>query len=341
MAETMRDLISLLDLEAIEVNIFRGRSVPTNERGIYGGQVIGQALVAAERTVEGRAPHSLHGYFLLPGDGGAPILYQVERIRDGRSFSTRRVQAVQHGRIIFSMIASFQVSEPGFDHATAMPEVPPPEALAPASELGLRWLAEAGGAVEPRISEWLSRGRPFEIRPVTAENPLRPTPRAPEQAFWFRANDRLPDDPQVHRCLLAYATDHALLTVALRPHGRSWVLHDTLVASLDHALWFHRPARFDDWLLYAMESPSAQAARGLARGRIFDRTGRLVASVAQEGLIRDLKPRASSDDGEHGETTRHDADASSEPGCSPDQKQPGPDDDGPDGSRDALTGRCE
>jgi acyl-CoA thioesterase-2 len=290
MAETMTELVSLLDLEVIEVNIFRGRSVPTTERGVYGGQVIGQALAAAERTVEGRAPHSLHGYFLLPGDGGAPILYQVERIRDGRSFTTRRVQAVQHGRIIFSMIASFQVVEPGFDHASPMPEVPPPEALTPAAELRRRWLAEATEPVAPRVAEYLSRSHPIEFRPVAAEDPLRPQPRPPAQAFWFRAGERLGDDPRVHRCLLAYATDHALITTALRPHGRSWVLHDTLMASLDHALWFHRPARFDEWLLYVMDSPSAQAARGLARGQIFDRAGRLVASVAQEGLIRDLRP---------------------------------------------------
>jgi acyl-CoA thioesterase-2 len=290
MNETVKDLVSLLDLEPIEVNIFRGRSVPTSERGVYGGQVVGQALVAAERTVEGRAPHSLHGYFLLPGDGGAPILYQVERIRDGRSFSTRRVQAVQHGRVIFSMIASFQIAEPGFDHAAPMPEVPPPEDLSSTSELGQRWLAEAvGETVEPRVSEWLTRPRPIEVRPVMPENPLRPAPRAPAKAYWFRANERLPDDPQVHRCLLAYATDLALLTVALRPHGRSWILHDTMLASLDHALWFHRPVRFDEWLLYAMDSPSAQAARGFARGQIFDRRGRLVASVAQEGLVRDLR----------------------------------------------------
>jgi acyl-CoA thioesterase-2 len=299
MNDTVRDLISLLDLEPIEINIFRGRSVPTGERGVYGGQVIGQALVAAERTVEGRAPHSLHAYFILPGDGGAPILYQVERIRDGRSFSTRRVQAVQHGRIIFSMIASFQIAEPGFDHAARMPEVPPPEGLASTSELGERWLAEAGETVEPRISRWLTRPRPIEVRPVAPENPLRPAPRSPERAFWFRASERLPDDPQVHRCLLAYSTDHSLLTVALRPHGRSWALHDTMVASLDHALWLHRPARFDEWLLYAMDSPSAQAARGLVRGQIFDRGGRLVASVAQEGLVRDLRPPLSTS-GEHG-----------------------------------------
>lgn len=295
MNETVHDLLALLDLEPIEVNLFRGRSVPTTERGVYGGQVVGQALVAAERTVEGRAPHSLHGYFLLPGDGGAPILYQVERIRDGRSFSTRRVQAIQHGRIIFSMIASFQIAEGGLEHAAALPEVPPPEALASSAELAARWIAEAGGAVEPRAAAWLRRRRPIEVRPVHPSNPLRPAPGAPAYAFWFRAAEPLPDDPRVHRCLLAYASDHALLTVALRPHGRSWLLKDMLMASIDHALWFHRPARFDEWLLYTTESPSAQAARGLARGQIFDRAGRLVASVAQEGLMRDLRPAPGGD----------------------------------------------
>jgi acyl-CoA thioesterase-2 len=187
------------------------------------------------------------------------------------------------------MIASFQVTEAGFDHAPAMPDVPPPESLASSSELGGRWLAEATEPVEPRVAAWLTRGRPIELRPVAPENPLHPVPGAPRQTFWFRAGERLADDPRVHRCLLAYATDHALITTALRPHGRSWILHDTLVASLDHAIWFHRPARFDEWLLYVMDAPSAQAARGLARGQIFDRAGHLVASVAQEGLMRDLK----------------------------------------------------
>jgi acyl-CoA thioesterase-2 len=282
---TTQELLSILDLEVIELNIFRGASLPTSARGVFGGQVVGQALVAAERTVEGRTPHSLHGYFLLPGDWSAPILYQVERIRDGGSFSTRRVQAVQHGRVIFSMIASFQVGESGLEHESVMPDVPPPEALTPASVLRQRWLEEAGPSVDPRVARMLAAPRPIDFRPIFPESPLRPTRREPRQVFWFRSVDRIGDNPQLHRCLLAYASDTSLLLTALLPHGKSPML-DALVASLDHALWFHRPARIDEWLLYVMDSPAAQAARGLTRGQIFNSAGRLVASVAQEGLIR-------------------------------------------------------
>jgi acyl-CoA thioesterase-2 len=278
--------MSLLDLEQIEVNVFRGRSVP-GWRGVFGGQVIGQALVAAERTVESRVAHSLHGYFLLPGDGAAPILYQVERTRDGRTFATRRVQAVQHGQIIFSMIASFQLPESGFEHSTQMPDVPPPEELPSTGELRDRWVAE-GGPLPPWATMSL-RGIPgVEVRPVAPEHPVRPVSRDPRQALWFRAADRLADDPRLHRCLLACASDYALLPTALRAHGKGWGRDHLFIASVDHALWFHRPARVDEWLLYTMESPTAQGARGLVRGLVFDRAGGLVASVAQEGLIRDL-----------------------------------------------------
>jgi acyl-CoA thioesterase II len=287
MDPTLQTLVSLLDLEAIEVNLFRGRSMHTGGRGVFGGQVIGQALVAAERTVEARAPHSLHGYFLLPGDGNAPIVYQVERIRDGKSFSTRRVQAVQHGRPIFSMIASFQADELGFEHAAPMPDVPLPEALPSTSALWARWRAEAG-AVAPHVEEAVRRFGAIEFRPVDPDNPLRPSTREPRQAVWFRAVDRLGDDPALHRCLLAYASDFTLLGTAVRPHGRSGYQHDTFMASIDHALWLHRAARVDEWLLYVMDSPSAQGGRGVARGLVYDRSGRLVASVAQEGVIRDL-----------------------------------------------------
>jgi acyl-CoA thioesterase-2 len=286
MEESLGTLVAQLDLENIEVNLFRGRSTPTSRRGVYGGQVIGQALVAAERTVEGRPPHSLHGYFILPGDGDAPIVYQVERIRDGRSFSTRRVQAHQHGRVIFSMIASFHLDEPGLDHAFPMPDVPAPEALPPYAELCERWIAEAGAS--PEVLLLPPELRAIEVRPVDPDNPLRPSTRAPGRAFWFRAVDRLADSPQLHRCILAYASDYSLLGTALGPHGRTWHMQDTFMASLDHALWFHRPARVDDWLLYQTDSPSAQRGRGLARGLIFDRAGLLVASVAQEGLIRPM-----------------------------------------------------
>jgi acyl-CoA thioesterase-2 len=286
MDDTLNTVIRQLDLETLEVNLFRGQSRDTGTRSVFGGQVIAQALVAVERTVDGRVPHSLHAYFLLPGDVAAPIVYQVERIRDGRSFSARRVQAIQHGRPIFSMMASLHVPETGLEHAAPMPEVTPPEALPPFAELCERWLAEAG-PVHPRIAEVIRARRAFEFRPVDPQNPLRPAPREPRQAYWFRTVGPVPDDPQLHRCLLAYASDTALVGTALRPHGKSWP--EMILASIDHALWFHRPARVDDWLLYAMESPSAQGARGLARGLVYDRGGRLVASVAQEALMRDAQ----------------------------------------------------
>ncbi|HEY6101089.1 MAG TPA: acyl-CoA thioesterase II [Anaeromyxobacter sp.] len=287
MDETLSAVIRQLDLEPLEVNLFRGQSRDIGAPRVFGGQVIGQALVAAERTVDGRVPHSLHAYFLLPGDVAAPIVYQVDRIRDGRSFSARRVQAIQHGRPILSMIASFQASEPGLEHAAPMPEVPPPEALPTSAELHERWLAEAG-PVPPRVAEALRAPSAIDLRPIDPQSPLRPAPGEPRQAFWFRAVDRVPDDPRLHRCLLAYASDYALVGTALRPHGRSWWQPSMIVASIDHALWFHRPARIDEWLLYAMDSPSAQSARGLARGLVYDRGGRLVASVAQEGLMREV-----------------------------------------------------
>ncbi|HEY7724771.1 MAG TPA: acyl-CoA thioesterase II [Anaeromyxobacteraceae bacterium] len=287
MDETLTALIRQLDLEPLEVNLFRGQSKDVGTPRVYGGQVIGQALVAAERTVDGRMPHSLHAYFLLPGDVGAPIVYQVDRIRDGRSFSARRVQAIQHGRPILSMIASFQKDEAGLEHAAPMPEVPPPEALAPWAELHRRWLAEAGRA-PPGVAEALRAPGAFEFRPVEPQNPLLPAPAEPRRAFWFRSVDRIPDDPQLHRCLLAYASDYGLVGTALLPHGKSWYQPSVVVASIDHALWFHRAARIDEWLLYSMDSPSAQGARGLARGLVHDRAGRLVASVAQEGLMREV-----------------------------------------------------
>lgn len=285
MDETLKGLIRQLDLEPLEVNLFRGQSRDTGTRNVFGGQVIGQALVAAERTVDGRVPHSLHAYFLLPGDVAAPIVYQVDRLRDGRSFSARRVQAIQHGRPILSMIASFQAPEPGLEHAAPMPEVPPPEALASSNELRERWLSAADPA-HPRTGAALSGA--IEFRPVEPEDRPGPTGREPRQWYWFRAVDRVPDDPQLHRCLLAYASDWVLSGTALRPHGKTWHDEGMIVASIDHALWFHRAARVDEWLLYAMDSPSAQTARGLSRGSIYDRGGRLVASVAQEALMRDV-----------------------------------------------------
>lgn len=291
--QVLQDLITVLDLETLEVNLFRGPSRDLGGRSVFGGQVIGQAMVAASRTVEGRTPHSLHAYFLLPGDMAAPIVYEVERIRDGGSFSARRVQAIQHGRPILSMIASFHVAEAGPEHQAAMPEVPPPESLKSSAELIPEWLAKAG-EVHPKIRASLTRYPAVEFRPVYEWNPLAPGISPPRQAIWFRIGQNLPDDPMLHRCLLAYASDFNLIGTVLRPHGKSWYSPDMQVASLDHALWFHRDARVDDWLLYVMDSPSAQAARGMARGMIYDRAGRLIASVVQEGLMRQLSTKSKS-----------------------------------------------
>lgn len=290
MSLSVADLIKQLDLEPLELNLFRGQSSDIGAKAVFGGQVVGQALVAASRTVENRLPHSLHAYFLLPGDKAAPIVYEVERIRDGNSFSARRVQAIQHGRPILSLIASFQVEEPGLEHQAPMPNVPPPEQLTPLNELRAKWLDEAGN-VPPKIREALLRPLAVEFRPVDAWNPLAPRPMPPNQAVWFRAQDHIPDSRILHQCMLAYASDFNLIATALRPHAESWLSQNMIVASIDHALWFHRDCRVDDWLLYVMDSPSAQGARGLCRGSIYDRQGRIVASVAQEGLMRKVEKR--------------------------------------------------
>jgi len=281
------DLLRLLDLEPLEVNLFRGQSRDLGGKAVFGGQVIGQALVAASRTVEGRLPHSLHAYFLRPGDMARPIVYEVDRVRDGKSFTARRVQAIQGGEVLLSMICSFQVPEPGFEHQAPMPEVPAPESLRPQRELVKEWLA-AVPQVPPRIREAFERRTAVEFRPVEPRNPLVPMVDPPRQSFWVRSNGPLPDAPLLHACVLAYASDFSLLSTALRPHGVSWLTPGLAVASIDHALWFHRPFRVDDWLLYAMDSPTAQGGRGLSRGQFFDRAGRLVVSVAQESLMRRL-----------------------------------------------------
>src|SRR3954452_4773180 len=286
MDPALDELIRQLDLEPLELNLFRGQSSDLGGKSVFGGQVVGQALVAATRTVKGRAPHSLHGYFLLPGDMAAPIVYEVDRIRDGRSFTARRVQAVQHGRPILSMIDSFQVTEPGQEQPQPMPEAPAPESLQPISRLREEWLEQAGKETPERVREALLRPAPIDFRPVDPCTRLRPRVTEPRQCIWFRAVDRMPDDALLHTCMLTYASDYHLMPTALRPHALSWLGGSAVVASIDHAMWFHRPARVDEWLLYAMDSPSAQGARGLARGLIYDRKGSLVASVAQEGLMR-------------------------------------------------------
>jgi acyl-CoA thioesterase II len=290
MNSVLADLIALLDLEPLEVNMFRGQSRDLGGKSVYGGQVIGQALVAAARTVENALPHSLHAYFLRPGDMAHPIVYEVDRVRDGRSFTARRVQAIQNGAPILSMIASFQTPEPGLEHQAKMPDVPPPEQLEFAHVQRKRWLedAEARSPLHERIHAALSRELAIEFKPVTPWNPLKPEKRDPAQHIWLRAAGKLPDDPLLHTCVLAYATDFNLLSTALLPHGKSWFATGMIVASIDHALWFHRDVRVDDWLLYSMDSPTAQGARGFSRGLIFDRAGRLVCSVTQENLMRDV-----------------------------------------------------
>ena len=275
-------LLSILDLEPLEHNLFRGMSPDIGWQRVFGGQVIGQALVAAARTVEGRVAHSLHAYFMRPGDPKVPILYEVDRIRDGRSFTTRRVDAIQHGRAIFSMEVSFQVEETGLEHQIAMPAVPPPEALPSESDISSLYLE---GAPESVRRYW-ERERPIELRPVDLRHYLGREKLEPSQHVWIRTTGRLPDDPEIHRCVLAYASDMTLLDTALFPHGRMVFDPDLQAASLDHAMWFHRPFRADDWLLYAEDSPSASGGRGFNRGSLFSRDGQLVASVAQEGLIR-------------------------------------------------------
>jgi acyl-CoA thioesterase-2 len=282
MLGAIETLLSILDLEPLEVNLFRGRSPQVGWQRVFGGQVIGQALVAAARTVEGREAHSLHGYFMLPGDPSVPIVYEVDRIRDGRSFATRRVVAIQHGKAIFSMSASFQVPEQGLDHQMPMPDVPPPEELPTEAALKDLLLEDAPEAVR----RYWERERPFELRPVDLRHYVSREALPPVQNVWIRASGRLPDDPGIHRSVLAYASDMTLLDTSLFSHGRSIFDRDLQVASLDHALWFHRPFRADEWLLYAEDSPSASGGRGFNRGSLFSRDGRLVASVAQEGLIR-------------------------------------------------------
>jgi acyl-CoA thioesterase-2 len=282
----VQDLLSILDLEPLEVNLFRGRSPAVTWQRVFGGQVVGQALVAACRTVEGRSPHSLHAYFLLPGDPKVPIIYDVDRIRDGKSFTTRRVVAIQHGHPIFSMSASFHVDEPGFNHQAKMPDVPKPEELPSETEIRQRALP---GMPEP-MRRYFERERPIELRPVEFERYLGKKFEDGRFHVWIRATGALPDDPAIHQCVLAYASDMTLLDSALIPHGRTIFEKEIMAASLDHALWFHRPFRADDWLLYAQDSPSAQGARGFSRGLIFSRDGALIASVAQEGLIRERRP---------------------------------------------------
>jgi acyl-CoA thioesterase II len=282
MSSTIQAVLDTLDLEPLEVNLFRGRSPQSSWQRVFGGQVIGQALVASSRTVEGRTAHSLHAYFLLPGDPKVPIVYEVDRIRDGKSFTTRRVIAIQHGEAIFSMSTSYHNGETGLCHQAAMPSVPPPEELPNESEARQGLLA----TVPEPVRRYYERERPFELRPVELGRYHGEKLKEGKFHIWLRTTGRLPDDPAIHQCVLAYASDMTLLDTALAPHGRSLFEREFMGASLDHALWFHRPFRADEWLLYAQDSPNLSGSRGFSRGLIFARDGTLVASVAQEGLVR-------------------------------------------------------
>jgi len=283
MNSTVSELIELLSLERLEDNLFRGQSRDIGTRYVFGGQVVGQALSAAQATMpEPRPAHSLHAYFLRAGDVEHPIVYHVDRTRDGGSFSVRRVTAIQHGKVIFFCAASFQEEENGAEHQPPMPQVPAPEDIRPADPLAPDVLA----TLPSKVRRWLDRAGPFEFRQVHPRNELEPERQPPFNHVWFRLSERVGDGAELHRALLAYASDFHLLGTTTFPHGISYYQPNVQMASLDHALWFHRPFRADEWLLYSIDSPSAQGSRGLARGQIFSRDGRLVASTAQEGMIR-------------------------------------------------------
>lgn len=283
MSFTSADLVALLDLEPLEENIYRGQNRDIGTHRIYGGQVLAQALAAAQRTVpEDRLVHSMHGYFILAGDLSAPVVYFVDRLRDGGSFTTRRVTAIQHGHAIFNMAASFHRQEEGLEYQAPMPDVPAPDAVRPELDV----IRERAAEIPERLRPILTQDRPLDFRPVDGDDPFSTAPREPRRRFWVRATGDLGDDPMVHRAMLAYASDYGLLVTALRPHGVSFRDPRLMVASLDHSLWFHRPFRLDDWLLYEVEGPTTGGGRGFARGTYFTRDGRLVASVAQEGLVR-------------------------------------------------------
>jgi acyl-CoA thioesterase-2 len=282
MNKALETLLETLDLEPLEHDLYRGRSPQVGWQRVFGGQVIGQALVAAQRTVDDCTAHSLHGYFMRPGDPKVPIIYEVDRYRDGRSFKTRRVVAIQHGKQIFTMAASFHLEEEGLDHQVAMPQVPPPEELPDEQET----LAEFPDTIPAHIRNYFERERPIELKRAGIRKFDHSKSDEPVQNVWIRATSPLPDDTALHQCILAYASDITLLDTALVAQGRSVFDTDIMLASLDHALWFHRPFRADDWLLYAQDSPSLSGSRGFTRGSIFTRDGILVASVAQEGLIR-------------------------------------------------------
>lgn len=282
------DLLNLLELEPLEVNIYRGHNRDLGTGRVFGGQVFAQALVAARRTVDApREAHSMHGYFLREGDLKAPIVYFVDRPRDGGSFTSRRVTAIQHGEAIFHMSASFHVQQAGFDHQATMPDVPPPEAFEPELDI----IRSRADQLPEHLRHVLTQDRPIDFRAVKPTDPLQHDPTDPIRQVWFRVIERLPDDMIAHQAILAYASDYGMLPTALLPHDASYRDPRLLIASLDHSVWMHRPFRADEWLLYSIDSPSASGARGFVRGQVYTRAGMLVASVAQEGLIRMREPK--------------------------------------------------
>lgn len=282
--KNIQELLGLLNLEAIEENIFRGQSRSVGSQRVFGGQVLAQALQAAIHTVpEGRFVHSLHAYFILPGDIELPIVFEVDRIRDGGSFTTRRIKAIQKGQAIFNMSASFQKKQEGFDHQISMPNVTPPDGLMSWDQL----VEEFGGKLPENIRRFLEIDHPIEFRPVERVHPMLAGKRQPQRHVWMRTKGPMPDDDiNAHQAVMAYASDYNLLTTALLPHGDQVAGGNIQLASLDHGMWFHRDFRIDEWLLYAIDSPSASGARGFTRGSVFNQEGRLVASVVQEGLMR-------------------------------------------------------
>jgi acyl-CoA thioesterase-2 len=287
-ADAVAELVSLLDLERIEVNLFRGVSPDDGMKRVFGGQVIAQALVAAYRTVENRTCHSLHAYFIRPGDPTVPILYEVDRARDGKSFTTRRVVAIQHGEQILNLAASFQVAENGFTHQSDMPATKKPDELKSEDELR----AMAKDHIPKEFQKQFARPRPIELKPVDPRQMISPAKTEPKKQMWLRARGRLDaNDIALQQCMLAYASDMGILDTATKPHGVNWFTGGVQMASLDHSMWFHEPFDISQWLLYTMDSPSASGARGFNRGEIFTESGKLVASVAQEGLMRPREPK--------------------------------------------------
>ncbi|AHM72664.1 acyl-CoA thioesterase II [Yersinia hibernica] len=283
MSQALEKLLDLLDLEKIEEGIFRGQSEDLGLRQVFGGQVVGQAIYAAKQTVPtDRVVHSFHSYFLRPGDSSKPIIYDVETLRDGNSFSARRVSAIQNGKPIFYMTASFQSQEDGFEHQNTMPDVPAPEGLISETDIARQF----AHLIPEKVRDKFIGHQPIEMRPVKFHNPLQGEKAEPSRYVWFRANGKLPEDFSVHQYLLGYASDFNFLPTALQPHGIGFLEPGVQIATIDHSMWFHRPFRLDDWLLYAVESTSASGARGFVRGQIYNRAGVLVASTVQEGVIR-------------------------------------------------------